>query len=174
MHVWKGLVFTECLNTTDALFSERPIKYRLTYFTKHFVIILDVLIWCFAPLWGCLAALWGWPMLVREERGQAATTAASLKLSPSCFSDYQRCKLGNRSSARKGLYQLQSTHNSFPAPPHPACYLNRILVFAVLFSLLCEWVLLFTTHSCRMHSTYECVLGFVCLRDRSFQAFSAI
>lgn len=111
--------------------------------------------------------------LVREERGQAATTAASLKLSPSCFSDYQRCKLGNRSSARKGLYQLQSTHNSFPAPPHPACYLNRILVFAVLFSLLCEWVLLFTTHSCRMHSTYECVLGFVCLRDRSFQAFSA-
>lgn len=26
------------------------------------------------------------------------------KLSPSCFSAYQRCKLGNRPSARKGLY----------------------------------------------------------------------
>lgn len=47
--------------------------------TKHFVIILDVLIWCFAPVWFFLAALLGRPVPVRGERGQAATTAVSLK-----------------------------------------------------------------------------------------------
>lgn len=84
-------------------------------------------------------------MLVRGERGQAAT-AASLKNSPSCFSDYQHCKLGNRPSARKGLYANCKVRTIYsPAPTNSARGFNRILVFAVLFSGV--WMFLFTAHS---------------------------
>lgn len=101
--------------------------------------------------------LWGGLMSVRGERGQAAT-AVSLKNSPSCFSDYQHCKLGNRPSARKGLYANCKVRTIyFPALTNPARFFNRILVFAILFSLSGVWMFLFTTHP--LSSQLYLVLG---------------
>lgn len=51
-------VFTECVNTINALLVGGwacvwgPYFYQLTYFTKHFVLTLDLVIWCDAPLCG--------------------------------------------------------------------------------------------------------------------------
>lgn len=109
---------------------------QLTYFTKHFNNIVKYCpcgdSYLLVVLFGRLVRL---AMLLRgRERTDCHHCCVFKKLSPSCFTDYQHCKLGNHPSAWEGLYTPAAVYLQFMCSA-TRCF-NRILVFVVLVSLL--------------------------------------